>query len=54
MMEIFPRRRWLRRLAVGAVTVGAVVLALYGWAFLSLDRSSPTGSQRRLTDDRDD
>jgi CubicO group peptidase (beta-lactamase class C family) len=35
-----PRRRWLRRLAAGAVGVLALVLALYAWAWLSLDRSS--------------
>jgi len=35
-----PRRRWLRRLAAGAVGVLIVTLALYGWARSSLDRST--------------
>jgi CubicO group peptidase (beta-lactamase class C family) len=35
-----PRRRWRRRLAVGAVGVLAVSLALYGWAWSSVDRST--------------
>jgi CubicO group peptidase (beta-lactamase class C family) len=35
-----PRRRWRRRLAVGAVAVLVVSLALYGWAWSSVDRST--------------
>lgn len=35
-----PRRRWLRRLAAGAIGMLALVLAVYGWAWVSLDRSS--------------
>ena len=32
-----PRRRWRRRLAVGAAAVLVVSLALYGWAWSSVD-----------------
>ena len=35
-----PRRPWLRRLAVGVAGLLAWVLAVYGWAWLSLDRSA--------------
>ena len=35
-----PRRRWLRGLAVGAVGVLVLAVGLYGWAWLSVDRSS--------------
>jgi CubicO group peptidase (beta-lactamase class C family) len=35
-----PRRRWRRRLAVGVVAVLVVSLALYGWAWSSVDRST--------------
>ena len=35
-----PRRRWRRRLAVGAVVVLVVSLVLYGWAWSSVDRST--------------
>jgi hypothetical protein len=33
-------RRWLRRLVAVAAVVVALILAVYGWAWLSLDRSS--------------
>ena len=33
-------RRWLRRLAVGLVGLMVLVSAVYGWAWLSLDRST--------------
>jgi CubicO group peptidase (beta-lactamase class C family) len=35
-----PRRRWLRRLAVGVVVVALLVVGMYAWAWASLDRSS--------------
>lgn len=35
-----PRRRWLRRLAGGIAAVVLIVLAVYAWAWVSLDRSS--------------
>jgi CubicO group peptidase (beta-lactamase class C family) len=35
-----PRRRWLRRLAGGIAAVVFLVLAVYAWAWASLDRSS--------------
>ena len=35
-----PRRRWLRGLAAGAAAVLVTTLALYGWAWASVDRSS--------------
>ena len=35
-----PRRRWPRRLAGGIAAVVLLVLAVYGWAWVSLDRSS--------------
>lgn len=35
-----PRRRWLRRLAGGIGVVVFLVLAVYAWAWASLDRSS--------------
>jgi CubicO group peptidase (beta-lactamase class C family) len=35
-----PRRRWLRRLAATAVLLIAVVAAVYGWAFASVQRST--------------
>jgi CubicO group peptidase (beta-lactamase class C family) len=35
-----PRRRWVRRLAAAAVGVLIVSLALYGWAWSSVDRST--------------
>jgi CubicO group peptidase (beta-lactamase class C family) len=35
-----PRRRWLRRLAAGAVALLVVTVGLYGWAWASVDRST--------------
>jgi CubicO group peptidase (beta-lactamase class C family) len=35
-----PRRRWLRGLAAGAAVVLVATLAVYGWAWASVDRSS--------------
>jgi CubicO group peptidase (beta-lactamase class C family) len=39
VLAVRPRRRWLRRLAAAAVGVLVVTLALYGWAWSSVDRS---------------
>ena len=36
----WPRSRWLRRLALGAIGLLLVVLGVYGWAALSTDRST--------------
>ena len=35
-----PRRRWLRRLVAGLAAVILIVLTVFGWAWLSVDRSS--------------
>lgn len=34
------RHRWLRRSVIGVVALLLVVLAVYGWAWSSVDRSS--------------
>jgi len=49
-----PRRRWLRRLATGAAAVVVAVLVLYGWAWLSLDRSSIARAILWMDSDVDD
>jgi CubicO group peptidase (beta-lactamase class C family) len=49
-----PRRRWLRRLATGAAAFLVVVLVLYGWAWLSLDRSSIARAILWMDSDVDD
>jgi CubicO group peptidase (beta-lactamase class C family) len=35
-----PRRRWLRRLAVGVVAAVLLVIGMYAWGLASVDRSS--------------
>jgi CubicO group peptidase (beta-lactamase class C family) len=35
-----PRRRWLQRLAAGAVGLLVVMVGVYGWAWSSVDRST--------------
>src|SRR3990170_3855881 len=49
-----PRRRWLRRLATGAGALVVAVLVLYGWAWLSLDRSSIARAILWMDSDVDD
>src|SRR6266511_1284743 len=39
-MKRRTRHRWRRRVVAGAVTVLLVVLAVYGWAWASVDRST--------------
>jgi CubicO group peptidase (beta-lactamase class C family) len=48
------RRRWLRRLATGAAALVVAVLVLYGWAWLSLDRSSIARAILWMDSDVDD